>query len=175
MRRSKLILAAAAAIVLLATPTAWYFGSPWWTLWRMREAARAGDVAAFAAYVDGPALAARTKARARSSLETALTTPLGDTESARRLLAFARRKLAELERGGGASPPDLLGWLAEVPVRRGGLGGYRTKDRDPIVIRHGFDRFELREGDAGVEHGPVLSFRRHGLGWKLEDARLGQQ
>jgi hypothetical protein len=141
----------------------------------MREAARAGDLAAFASYVDRPALAARTKARARTLFGSVLAMPLADTGNSRRFVAFARRKLAELERQSGNSPSDLLGWLAEMPVRRGGLGGCRTRDRDPVVVHHGLDRFDLRDRRASAENGPALTFRRHGLGWKLEDARWGQQ
>jgi hypothetical protein len=175
MRRGRLILVGAAAAALIAAPAAWYYGSPWWALWRMREAARAGDLATFAAYVDRPALAARTKARARAGLEATLATPLRDSENMRRFLAFARRKLAEVKHWDGDSPADLLGWAAEVPVRWGGLGGYRTRNYDPVVIHHGLDRFELRDRRSSEENGPVLSFRRHGLGWKLEDVRWGQQ
>lgn len=174
MKRGTLILASAAAALLMSA-AGWYYGSPWWTLWQMREAARARDLATFSSYVDKPALAARTKARARSLLGSVLTAPPGDREDARRFVDFARRKLAELERQSGDSPADLLGWLAKVPVRRGGFGGYRTKDQDPVVIHHGLDRFELRDRRSGGKNGPVLSFRRHGLGWKLDDVRWGQQ
>jgi hypothetical protein len=171
-QRGRLGLTAAA---LLAAGAGWYYGSPWWTLWRMREAARAGDVANFSTYVDAPALAERTKARARTRLGSVLTTALDDSDNSRRFVALARRRLAELERRGGDAPAGLLGWLSEMPVRRGGLGGYRTRNYDPVVIRHGLDRFDLRDRRASVEYGPVLSFRRHGLGWKLEDAQWGQQ
>lgn len=174
MRRGRLVLTGAAA-AMLAAAAGWYYGSPWWTLWRMGEAARAGDVATLASYVDQPVLAGRTKARARSLFRSTLAMPLRDSASARRFLAFARRKLAEVERWNGDSPADLLGWLAEVPVRRGGLGGYRTRDYDPIVIHHGLDRFDLRDRRASLENGSVLNFRRHGLGWKLEDVQWGQQ
>jgi hypothetical protein len=155
MRRRRLILVGIAAAALIAAPAAWYYGSPWWTLWRMREAAQAGDLATL--------------------LGSVLTMALADSHNARRLVAYAKRKLAEVERSSGDSPADLTGWLAEVPVRWGGLGGYRTKDNDPIVIHHGLDRFDLRDRRASEENGPVLSFRRHGLGWKLEDAQWGQQ
>jgi hypothetical protein len=175
MRRKRLILAGAAAAALIAAPAIWYYGSPWWTLWRMREAARARDLATFASYVDQPALAARMKARARAGLESTLTTTLRDGENTRRLLAWARRKLAEVKHWDGDSPGDLLGWTAEVPVRWGGLGGYRTRDQDPVVIHHGLDRFDLRDRRRSGENGPILTFRRHGLGWKLEDVRWGRQ
>jgi hypothetical protein len=54
---------------LLALAAAgWWFGSPWWTLWRMRSAAEAGDSGTLASYVDFPALRASTKAQLRPRL-----------------------------------------------------------------------------------------------------------
>lgn len=175
MKRARLIGAGIAVAALIAAPATWYHGSPWWTLWRMREAAQAGDIRALAAYIDQPTLAAREKARARALWGSALTTPLGDSDNARRFVALAGRKLEEVEREAAAGPTELAGWLAEIPVRWGGLGGYRTKDQDPVVVRHGPGRFDLRDRRHSGENGPVLGFRRHGLGWKLEDVRRGRQ
>lgn len=172
MKRRNMALAAAAA--LIAAAGGWYWASPWWTLWRMREAARARDVAALASYIDRAAVAARSKARARAFWRSVPTAPRGGTESPR-FVELARSRLAEIERDPGVGPADLFDWLVAIPVRRGGLGAYRTRDYDPVVIRHGFDRFELRERGASLKYGPLLTFRRHGLGWKLEDARWGQQ
>lgn len=50
----------AAAIALASLAAGWWFGSPWWTLWRMREAAAAGDAQALASYIDFPAVRAST-------------------------------------------------------------------------------------------------------------------
>jgi Protein of unknown function (DUF2939) len=175
MRRRKVILAVAAAAALITVPAAWYYGSPWWTLWRMREAARAGDLAALLAYADRPTLVARETARAKVLWGSVLTTKLGDGEQARRFLDLAVRKLRSVDRDSAFWPNDLTGWFGAVPVRWGGLGGYRTRDYDPIVLHRGLDRFELRDRRATGENGPVLYFRRHGLGWKLEDVRWGRQ
>src|SRR4051812_10064124 len=95
MRRRRVILVAAAAVLIIA-PAGWYFGSPWWTLWRIREAARAGDMNRLASYVDAKAVQARFVAEGktfwRSMLAIAMarsTDPVGQ-----RLVAQARRRLA---------------------------------------------------------------------------------
>ena len=168
MKRRNMGIAAAA--LLIAAAAAWYLGSPWWTLWRMREAARAGDVGAVAVYIDRPALAARAKARAKAELRSILAEGLADTASSRRLVALARRRLAELDREAALDPAALLGWLAQIPIAPGSRRSY-----DPVVTRHGLDRFEVRDRGASVENGPLLGFRRHGLSWKLEEVRWGQQ
>jgi hypothetical protein len=174
MKRKRLALAAVAA-ALLAVPPGWYYGSPWWTLWRMREAARAGNFATVLSYADRPTLVARAAARTKAVWGSVLTMKLGDGESDRRLVDLARRTLGRADREAAVWPPDLTEWLVEMPVRWGGLGGYRTRTYDPVVLRHGLDRFEVRDRLASADYGPVLYFRRHGLGWKLEDVRWGQQ
>jgi hypothetical protein len=62
MKRRSIAVAACAAVILVAS--GWYWGSPWWTLYRMREAARAGDAEGLAAYVDYAGMDARDKAAA---------------------------------------------------------------------------------------------------------------
>jgi hypothetical protein len=70
-RRRKLAIGGAAALVVAAF-LAWYVGSPWWTLWRMREAARAGDWKTLASYVDQTAIRAAAKEDAKAGLLGAL-------------------------------------------------------------------------------------------------------
>ena len=50
MKRRGIVVAGCAIIIVAAA--GWYWGSPWWTLYRMREAARAGDAEVLARYVD---------------------------------------------------------------------------------------------------------------------------
>ena len=173
-RRGKWLAAALAAAALLV-PAGWYFGSPWWTLWRMREAARAGNLAAIAAYVDLPRIAATERAQARSWWGSVLTTPVRDSETSRRFLALARRTLAGLDRAHTTGPEDLRGWLGEIEVGRGLLGPLARRQGDPHVIHHGLSAFEVRYDGSSLEYGPVLAFERRGLGWKLVGARWGQQ
>ncbi|HEX8222245.1 MAG TPA: DUF2939 domain-containing protein [Allosphingosinicella sp.] len=73
MPKRRWILAAAAALA-----AGWWLGSPWWTLWRMREAAAAGDSAALASYIDFPAVRESTRAQlgpGLGGLGSALLTP----------------------------------------------------------------------------------------------------
>lgn len=169
MNRRRVLLAGAAA-ALVAVPAGWYFGSPWWTLWRMREAARAGDVRTLARYVDLGAIVRRAAAEERASWAATLRMVRSDNDGGRRLVAFARHRIAEAVRGSPFAMSDMRPWLTNMPIRI--VGGGRG---DPYVVHRGFDSFEVRDRGMSEDHGPMLTFRRHGLGWKLEGVRWGQQ
>ncbi len=129
------------ATLLALLGAGWWFGSPWWTLWRMREAAQAGDAQALAAYIDFPAL--------REQLGLG---PLGGLVAGPAVDALVSPKALELALGSG---------------RRSGGGsasGSGAKDVDPV--RTGASEFRVRSKRSD------LVFRRHGLGWKLEEIRL---
>ncbi len=158
---------AAAAGVLIASAAGWYWGSPWWTLWRMREAAQAGDLARLASYTDARAIEAEAKAQARRSWGSIEPAVRGDARSNGRFIALARRMLAEAKRYRFRAG-EVRDWLADTPI----LG---RRDGDPYVVHRGLDRFEVRYRGTGLENGPILAFRRHGLGWKLAGVRWGQQ
>jgi Protein of unknown function (DUF2939) len=172
--RQPLAILSAAAALLIALPAGWYFGSSWWTLWRIREAAQAGDLAALADYVDYPRVAAAEKAEAKRWLVSAMKTPMRDANPGG-ILAFARRKLAEIERRTASSPLDLRAGLAGMEVGHGFLGPITRRRGDPYVIHHGLDGFEVRDEGMSWEHGPVLTFERRGLRWRLVAMRWGQQ
>lgn len=152
-KRRTLALATAALLALLAA--GWWLGSPWWTLWRMREAAEAGDSEALAGYIDFPALRASTREQLGSRLG-----PLGGLiagpaidaaitpEALRVALGKGRGNSSGGERGSG----------------EGGGGGSEPQDVD--ISRSGASEFRV-EG----RHSDLV-FRRHGLGWKLEEIRL---
>jgi hypothetical protein len=146
-----------AALVLIALPPAWYWGSPWWTLWRMREAARSGDVVRLASYVDFARLAAGARANRKSALSSLVRMVRSDSPERREFLANAKRSLV---RDSGPGFADLQPWLSEVT--------------DHAYVRHkGLSGFELRYRDASENDGPVLTFRREGLGWRLVGVRFG--
>ena len=127
MRTSRAALLAAALLALVAA--GWWFGSPWWTLWRMREAAQAGDADSLAAYIDFPALRASTRAQlgplggllARPAVD-ALVSP----EALR--LALLHRRDGGGEAGGldltrtGPSEFRLRRGKGDLVFRRHGLG-----------------------------------------------------
>lgn len=142
MRKGRTIaLAAAALLALLAA--GWWFGSPWWTLWRMREAARAGDSETLAAYVDFPALRASTR-------EQLGLGPLGGLLAGPAVDALVS--------------PEALRLALESGLGSGSGGGGERSEVELVRT----DAGEFRVGREGRQ----LVFRRHGLHWKLEEIRL---
>ena len=178
MGRRRLILAGATAALLIAIPVGWYFGSPWWTLWRMREAARAGDAAALAAYVDWDEISSRHRRDYRMWMRSVLDTvrPDDPRENVRDFRAYAARELARPDGEIAVPAEDIRLWLAQIPVRFAGFGAVaRPHGFRPYLVRYGLDRFEVRDEQADWELGPVLAFEREGLGWRLVGVRWGQQ
>ncbi len=168
MKRGRLILAGAAALFISAT--GWYYGSPWWTLWRVREAARAGDAETLARHVDVAAIAADAKAQLLDTRRAWVASIPADNPNLGGLLAVIDRAL---ERPGVM---DFRPWLATIPIRFAGLGESAGNSvYRPYVVHRGLDAFEVRQQGASLEYGPRLTFRRHGLGWKLVAVRWGQQ
>ena len=171
MGRTKLTFAAAAAAMLIALPAGWYFGSPWWTLWRIREAARAGDSARLASYVDYRAIMAQWEADARMSWAGLLGMLRSDTPQNRQFMDVMRRQTSR-RLTEGAAKEEITPWLSDIPI--GFWGGGHSSYR-PYIVHQGIDRFEVRDEGSSLEFGPVLTFRRRGLGWRLEAVRFGQQ
>ena len=127
MRKGRTFALAAAFLALLAA--GWWFGSPWWTLWRMREAAQAGDSEALAVYVDFPAL--RDSTREQLGLGPVSGFLAGPTVDA--LVSPAALRLALGKgRGGGGEP-------GEVEISRTGASLFRVRrgKHDLIFRRHG--------------------------------------
>jgi hypothetical protein len=173
MRRIAVRLTGAALAAAVALAILWYWASPWWTLWRIREAARAGDAAALAAYIDRDAVRAYARAQARADWDALMRTGQRDgSEADHRFRAFARQNLAETERL-ASDPGEYRAWLGALPVRFGRIGFAEEGGRVRLV-RHGLSGFALRY-DAGDDRSPRLTFRRKGLGWRLTAIRWGQQ
>src|SRR4051794_7543037 len=168
--RRKSILAEAAAAALIALAAGWYFGSPWWTLWRMREAARAGDVTTLASYVDLETMNRGAAAAARAYWRRSLERIPMTTEAGRRFIAYVNRRLATADADAPVRLDELRPWLSEIPIAVGS-----AERGNPYIIHRGLDSFELRYRGASEENGPVLTFRRSGLGWRLVGARWGRQ
>jgi hypothetical protein len=172
MRWQRVAIAASASLIVLMA--GWYWGSPWWTLWRMREWAVAGDAERLATYVDFAALTAEGRADTRRFWGSVLTTVHPHNDIARQFRNLAKRKLASVDTIVFRSE-DIRPWLAEIPV---GFAGFRSaRGRRPyrIYIEHrGLDEFRVRDRDS-PENGGMLTFRRHGLGWKLAGVRFGSQ
>ena len=173
MRRGGVL---ALAAVLVATVGGWWLGSPYWTLWRMREAAEARDAEALASRVEWPALRESTKRQLRDRLE----------EESR------RGGPGGLDSIGAAFAGALIGPAVEALVtpetvrtaflaeRSSAEGGPKSaaepearKAAEFDVVRRGADEFRLRREGAAPGEGELV-FRRHGLSWKLEEIALGK-
>jgi hypothetical protein len=175
MRRKPTKVAAAVLAAAVALAIGWYWASPWWTLWRMREAARTGDGAALAAYADFPEISARHRRDFRMWMRSVLE-GASDTEEARSFRARAARELARPDSDVFIADADIRPWLAELPVRFAGLGSGTDVNRQRLyVVHYGLDGFEARYSGSDWEMGPLLTFHRNGLGWRLVEVRWGQQ
>ncbi|HEX8623624.1 MAG TPA: DUF2939 domain-containing protein [Allosphingosinicella sp.] len=157
MRKGRTLACLAAALLVLLA-AGWWFGSPWWTLWRMREAARAGDSEALAAYIHFPALRASTREQlGLGPVGGLLAGPAVDALVSPEALELALGKGGRSASGGGKGD------------RSGGGVESGTGLQDVVLSRNGASEFRI-EGRRSD-----LVFRRHGLGWKLEEIRLGSQ
>ena len=172
MTRRRRILAGLAAAMLVALPAGWYLGSPWWTVWRMREAAQAGDVARLAGYVDTDALRRQAKRELNAGLATLLADARAGKSGRGRGFEHVLRKLEEAVGEEERGIVELRSWLADMPIRFLGWGGGGAQEA--YLVRHGLDVFEVRREGTSLATGPMLTFRRHGLGWKLEAVRRGR-
>src|SRR5687768_4169375 len=129
MRKGRTIALAAILLVLLAG--AWWSGSPWWTLWRMREAAEAGDAEALAGYIDFPALRASTR-------EQLGLGPVGGLLAAPAVDALVSPEALRLALGNGRAS-GRGGTPAEVELTRTGAGEFQVErgGRRFVFRRHG--------------------------------------
>ena len=174
MRRRTWLIAAAGVAALLAG--GWYWGSPWWTLWRMRQAAAAGDLATLGAYIDAQSISANHISEHRRWWRSMLAIHFADTDRAREFVALSRRQLARPDRELAFHLEEVRPWLSEMPIRFTDIGvSRRDPGGRPYIRHHGLSVFEVRYRDWSDEYGPVLGFRRDGLQWKLTSVRLGQQ
>lgn len=172
MRRRTKILIAAAAAVLIALPAGWYFGSPWWTLWRMREAARAGDAERLAAYVDFDAVRADAKAQAQAEMPSILGALRPKSSLERALVGLAADKVTDRAVNALISPEALRIWFADIaPPGSGRRGGSAYV---PAIEHEGLDAFEVHDARKPA-HGTRLAFRRYELGWKIVSVRWGER
>ncbi|WP_052507792.1 DUF2939 domain-containing protein [Sphingomonas hengshuiensis] len=156
----------ALAAVVMAALAAWFWFSPQVTLWQLKRAADAGDVAALSAHIDYPALRESVKGEVRGKLDArggglealagALVERLGDPlvdamvtpQGMRMVFASATTPRADGTRQG---PP--LGMKAEaMRIRRESLSQFALVDP--------------------ARPGAELMFGYRGLGWKLVGVRL---
>lgn len=134
----------------------WWFGSPWWTLYQMKQAAQAHDVRALAAHVDFPALREDVSTQLRSRFR--LGGGLGESLLAG---ALSRGVASEIVR------PEAIEILLATVASARAVADIRAEDME--MRRDGIDQFRMvsRKPEGGE-----LIFRRRGIGWKLAGVRL---
>jgi hypothetical protein len=161
------IAAVAAALLVLASSTLWYFASPAWTLKGIKDAAQSHDADALSAYIDYPAL--------RRSLKAQLTA---------RMMAEAQKDKSGFGAVGMAVGSALMGPMVDRLVSPAGMraallaSGHENLPpaasalhvpEEPVIIRRNFSEFLVT-----AKHQPNsgLVFKRHGFSWTLSGVKL---
>lgn len=152
----------ALAVLAIVLAGGWLWASPQVTLWQLKRAADAGDIAALSAHIDYPALRASVKQELRGKLDTrgggleALAGAIADRLGDPLVDAVVSPQGMRLVFAGAAAKPSgtpPLGITADtMTVRRETLGRFALVD----------------SGRPGTE----LVFAYRGLGWKLVGIRL---
>lgn len=160
-------------IALIAVPLllvgGWFWGSPYYTLNQMRDAAKAKDSEALASYVDFPALREDMKSEltaqvmAKSKKDESGFGKLGEM--------FAHAMVDKLI-DGMVSPAGLRVMFAGADVADGPNQSPMQMSVDDIRVEHtGLSTFRLHSAKPNDEKA-VLVFHREGLGWKLSGVDL---
>lgn len=193
MTRNKIILVATVIVALVA---GWYFGSPRWTLWQMGQAAEARDSDRLARYIDFPTLRETTKSQMKAQM-MARAEQQGSQDSFGALGAMIGLAMIDPMVDGLVTPETMRAAFANAPDKaegrpagsqaRGATGGQGNgagaasggakagplgiDTENAEIVHEGLNEFRVRKKDAQNEAGDLI-FRRHGLGWKLEEVRL---
>jgi Protein of unknown function (DUF2939) len=169
MGKSKLFAAAIIAVLLVG---GWYWGSPFWTLRQMRDAAQSKDVDALASHVDFPALREDVKAELTASFMTEMGKDQGGLGGLGKAFGLA---MADKMVDGMISPAGLRVMFAGADVADGPQKAGPKLGMDDVEIeRSGLSEFRLKSTKTGDDK-PVLVFHRDGLSWKLAGIDLPQK
>lgn len=161
------IAAVAAALIVAASATLWYFESPAWTLKGMKDAAQSHDADGLNAYIDYPAL--------RESLKAELMARMM-AEAQRDKSGFGALGMAV---GSAVVGPMIDGLVSPAGMRTALLANRETNEtpaasvlhvpENPVIVRRNFSEFVVTTKDQ-PDRG--LVFRRHGLSWMLSGVEL---
>ena len=161
------IAAVAAALIVIASSTLWYFESPAWTLKAMKDAAQSHDADALNAYIDYPAL--------RDSLKAELMA---------RMMAEAQKDKSGFGALGMAFGSAMMGpmideLISPVGMRAALLANTQKSappeasalhvPEEPLILRRNFSEFLVTAKD---HQNSGLVFKRHGLSWMLSGVEL---
>jgi DUF2939 family protein len=161
------IAAVAAALIVIASSTLWYFESPAWTLKGIKDAAQSHDADALNAYIDYPAL--------RDSLKAELMA---------RMMAEGQKGTSGFGALGMAFGSAMMGPMIDGLVSPAGIRAALLASRhenappaasalhvpeEPVIVRRNFSEFLVTAKDRPNSG---LVFKRHGLSWMLSGVEL---
>lgn len=153
------------ALLLIAALLAggWYWGSPWWTLQSMKEAAEARDIDTLSRHVDYTALRDSMKRRLRARMDSGVRDEgvLG---------ALVAGGLADRLVDIALTPEGMRLIFAAAPLAgEARPGTVKLKADDMMMHRDGPGQFRLvrRDGKPGA-----LIFKLKGATWMLSDIEL---
>ena len=138
---------------------AWYFASPWYTMWRIVDAAEAGDSAALEERIDFE----RLRQGMREDLVTSRDD--GDSDFLDRIGDGVVRTVGAAAINTIVTPRGLAVMLDASPAMPG-------QDLSWDVERTGFSTFQGVSTYEDGTPGPVMMFERSGLAWQLVAVRL---
>ena len=161
------IAAVAAAVIVIASSTLWYFESPAWTLKGMKDAAESRDTDALNAYIDYPALRESLKAE----LMARMTVEVQKDKSGLGALGMVV--------GSAVMGPMIDGLVSPAGMRAALLANSQENagpaatalhvPKEPVIVRRNFSEF-LVTTKGQPQSG--LVFKRHGLSWMLSGVEL---
>lgn len=151
-----LILAAAA---LLA---AWYYASPFYAMYTLRDAAQSGDESALESSVDFPLLRENLKAELRERIAGESGNDLGKF-GARIGVAIASPVIDGLATPAAIATIVRTGKVFSQDPDQSEASAPTSGEAEWTVRRDGLSRFTAQPTTGGT----ALMFERRGLGWKL--------
>ncbi len=160
------IAGVAAALIVIASGTLWFFESPAWTLKGMKDAAQAHDADALNAYIDYPAL--------RDSLKAELTARIM-AEAHKNRSGFGALRMAF---GSAMIGPMIDGLVSPARMRAALLANTQENapvasalhvPKAPVIVRRNISEFVVT---AKERPNSGLVFKRHGLSWMLSGVEL---
>ncbi|MES2988566.1 MAG: DUF2939 domain-containing protein [Pseudomonadota bacterium] len=151
------------ALLAVVLAGGWYWGSPWWTLQSMKNAAEARDTDALSRNVDYTSLRASIKKQLRERMESGV-------RDAGVLGTLVAGGLADRLVDVALTPEGIRVIFATAPLASEARpGGIRLKANDMTMRREGLSQFRMvrRDGKGGA-----LIFRLKGATWMLSDVEL---
>lgn len=148
------------ALLVVAAGAGWYFGSPWWTLYQIKQAAEAKDAGALSGYIDYPAVRADVRAQIKARTRPqgiARVTDVGDMLAA----TMAQGVADAVVRPEGMAAVFVAGSVVRSP--------FQMRAAEMEIRRDEIGQFSLVQKDG---KGGALVFRRYGLGWKLAGVHI---